>query len=261
MLLEYTVPKGPSNRRPPALIGPSRLVVPSLTRSVWQPQPPVAPKTYLPRAMSAALGCASARNEQVTDSANTTTRGSRRRKGRPARRMIEVRTTEGARWFPRSRARPDLARVQVGLHDERVFTRVVVVATPSADDAEAKGVVERAGFVVGRTDLEGHGTKASIATIVEDGPKQSARKAATPQSGMDGDVRHMQLVADLPQAQVAGDAVVVAEDPAPRDAVLLDLVEKGPARPRHTERRALDRDDLVEVVRAHRTNGQRGHDA
>src|SRR5215831_10941510 len=42
MLLEYTVPNGPSYLRPPALTAPFG--------SVWQPQPPVAPKTYLPRA-------------------------------------------------------------------------------------------------------------------------------------------------------------------------------------------------------------------
>src|SRR5215468_5342741 len=48
MLLEYTVPNGPSYRRPPAFTGSLILV--------WQPQPPVAPKTYLPRAISAGVG-------------------------------------------------------------------------------------------------------------------------------------------------------------------------------------------------------------
>ena len=37
MLLEYTVPKGPSYRRPPAFAG--------CPFAVWQPQPPVAPNT------------------------------------------------------------------------------------------------------------------------------------------------------------------------------------------------------------------------
>jgi len=45
MLVEYTVPKGLSYFLPPALAGP--------LGSVWQPQPPVAPKMYLPRAISA----------------------------------------------------------------------------------------------------------------------------------------------------------------------------------------------------------------
>src|ERR1700730_793600 len=41
MLVEYTVPKGPSYFLPPAFAAPFG--------SVWQPQPPVAPKMYLPR--------------------------------------------------------------------------------------------------------------------------------------------------------------------------------------------------------------------
>src|SRR5262245_31983460 len=48
MLLEYTVPNGPSYRRPPALTGSFGLV--------WQPQPPVAPNTDLPRSISAGVG-------------------------------------------------------------------------------------------------------------------------------------------------------------------------------------------------------------
>ncbi len=50
--------------------------------------------------------------------------------------------------------------------------------------------------------------------------------------------------------------VAVAEHPAPRDAILLDLVEEGAAGPRHPERGALDGDDLFEVLRAHRANGR-----
>ena len=42
MFVEYTVPKVPSYLRPPLLSGRSF--------SVWHPQPPVAPKTYFPRA-------------------------------------------------------------------------------------------------------------------------------------------------------------------------------------------------------------------
>src|SRR2546422_685154 len=48
MLDEYTVPNGPSYFRPPALTG--------CFGTVWQPQPPVAPNMYLPRAISAAEG-------------------------------------------------------------------------------------------------------------------------------------------------------------------------------------------------------------
>src|SRR5437879_5468287 len=56
MLDAYTVPNGPSYFRPPALTG--------CFGTVWQPQPPVAPKMYLPRASSAAEGaCAAAGSE------------------------------------------------------------------------------------------------------------------------------------------------------------------------------------------------------
>src|SRR5207249_11457466 len=48
MLLEYTLPNGPSYLRPPALT--------DCLGTVWQPHPPVAPNTYLPRASSAADG-------------------------------------------------------------------------------------------------------------------------------------------------------------------------------------------------------------
>src|SRR3970282_259563 len=41
----HPVPTPPPYSRPPALAGP--------LGSVWQPHPPVAPKTYLPRAISA----------------------------------------------------------------------------------------------------------------------------------------------------------------------------------------------------------------
>src|SRR5574341_2120833 len=48
MLVENTVPNGPSYLRPPPLTG--------CFFTVWQPQPPVAPKTYFPRASSAGDG-------------------------------------------------------------------------------------------------------------------------------------------------------------------------------------------------------------
>jgi len=78
---------------------------------------------------------------------------------------------------------------------------------------------------------------------------------------VDRDVRDVQLVGDLPETEIADDALGLAPDPAARDAVLLHLVEERAARPRHRERRALDREDLVEVLGAHHVNGQRRHGA
>src|SRR5262245_38708456 len=47
MLLEYTLPNGASYFLPPAFAGPFG--------TVWQPQPPVAPKMYFPRAISSGV--------------------------------------------------------------------------------------------------------------------------------------------------------------------------------------------------------------
>src|SRR4030095_14495613 len=60
ILVEYTVPNGPSYLRPPALSS-----VATFLGSVWHPQPAATPKTYLPRATSSfdgAAGCATARS-------------------------------------------------------------------------------------------------------------------------------------------------------------------------------------------------------
>src|SRR5713101_3087604 len=57
MFVAYTVPKGPSNFLPPALGWP--------LGSVWHPQPPVAPKMYLPRATSAGSAAKTAPAHQV----------------------------------------------------------------------------------------------------------------------------------------------------------------------------------------------------
>src|SRR5437660_6756650 len=89
MLLEYTLPNGPSYLRPPALT--------DCLGTVWQPHPPVAPNTYLPRASSAADGaCADA-------SAGSETRNSRRRAARRQTRRAK-RLTIGGRRSSRSRA-------------------------------------------------------------------------------------------------------------------------------------------------------------
>ena len=72
MFVEYTVPKGPSYFRPPLFTGRSF--------SVWHPQPPVAPKTYFPRATGSELGGACA---QAGDAASPPTRTAQER-GRAA---------------------------------------------------------------------------------------------------------------------------------------------------------------------------------
>ena len=71
---------------------------------------------------------------------------------------------------------------------------------------------------------------------------------------MNGDVGDVQLVGDFPQAHVPGHPGAVADDEAARHLVLLHLVEERAARPRHRERRALDRQDVVEIERPHPLN-------
>src|SRR5215471_10758641 len=83
MLLEYTVPNGPSYLRPPALRTPFG--------SVWQPQPPVAPKTYLPRASwsgsAARASIAEPRRSRIANSIVIT---------------VTLQTSVSPRRFPRS---------------------------------------------------------------------------------------------------------------------------------------------------------------
>src|SRR4030095_8332936 len=71
ILVEYTVPNGPSYLRPPALSS-----VATFLGSVWHPQPAATPKTYLPRAISSfdsAAGCATARSGAARATTKPTT--------------------------------------------------------------------------------------------------------------------------------------------------------------------------------------------
>src|SRR6266704_5454127 len=159
MLDEYTVPNGPSYFRPPALT--------VCFGTVWQPQPPVAPKTYFPRAISVWLAPIWASAPAVWSIATSTaawiqksargvgTRlGSRRDDGDeiaqrdssdhscPRDRQYDV-NRSGAPGVPTR-----LRRRQPGLHDEGVLTGVVVVAPPAPHDSEAEGVVEGEGMLI-----------------------------------------------------------------------------------------------------------------
>jgi hypothetical protein len=109
-----------------------------------------------------------------------------------------------------------------------VLAGVVAIALAATHDAKAERFVEGARLFVGGADLEGDRPQAA-APIVEDRAQELACEAAPAQAGMDRDVRDVQLVADLPQTKVGDPAFPVAEDPAARDAVLLDLVEEGAA--------------------------------
>src|SRR5438552_2156818 len=68
---------------------------------------------------------------------------------------------------------------------------------------------------------------------------------------MHGKVGDVDLVADLPEAEVSDHLALGAHHRAARHAVLLDLVAEGRRRPRRGEGHALDGHDLVEVGQGH----------
>src|SRR5206468_12504625 len=144
--------------------------------------------------------------------------------------------------------------LEVGFHDEGVLTRVVVVAAPPADDAEAEGFVEWPRFGVTRADLEDDELEPALSGLLEESPEQGPGEAPPAALRAHRDVGDVDFVGDLPQAQVADHALVLTHDPAAGHPILLHLVEEGAARPRHRERRALDAEDLVEVFGAHAVN-------
>src|SRR5262249_32276429 len=81
-----------------------------------------------------------------------------------------------------------------------------------------------------------------------------------------GEVGHVDLVGDRPEAEVAQDLLgapfhpgVAAPDPQARDPILLQLVEERPPRPRARKRRALDLDHGVEVRGPHPLNADGRH--
>src|SRR5262245_66220524 len=96
--------------------------------------------------------------------------------------------------------------------------------------------------------------------------KQGAEKepgdSLTPPGWVDGQVRHVDLVSDRPEAQIADHGrrpVPLAGAPSPRhpessDPVPFQLVQKGLTRPRRVEGHTLDLEHRLEVGGPHRLN-------
>src|SRR6267143_1927877 len=147
------------------------------------------------------------------------------------------------------------------LHDQRVLAGVVVIPAATPGHAEVERLVQRDRRVVARAHLEDDHADVAGARLCEETSEQIAGDAAAPVRGVNRDIRDVELVGDLPDADVADDRPAIPNDVAACHAVLLDLVEEGAARPGHGERGPLDRQDLVEVPGAHQINGAWLHDA
>src|SRR3972149_240158 len=74
---------------------------------------------------------------------------------------------------------------------------------------------------------------------------------------MDGQVGDVDLVADLPETEVAAEPRAGPGNHAASDPVLGELVAESGARPRGLEGDTLDGQDIVEVVEGHGRQGQR----
>src|SRR6266850_8025409 len=107
---------------------------------------------------------------------------------------------------------------------------------------------------VARANLEDDELDPALSRVVQDAPEQRAGEAPATALRANRDVGDVDFVGDLPEAEVADHPPLLTHDPAVRDAVLLNLVEEGPPRPGHGERRALDAEDLLEVLGAHAVN-------
>src|SRR6266851_7164549 len=99
--------------------------------------------------------------------------------------------------------RPDRVVSETCLHDEGVFPRVEIVAAPATDDLESEAAIERDGGGIARTHLEeGQGHTPGHA-LREGGGQDGAAHAAMAPLQMHGEVGDVDLVTDLPEAEIS----------------------------------------------------------
>src|SRR5262249_41935263 len=140
---------------------------------------------------------------------------------------------------------------QPSFHDERVLARVEVVARAAADDLETQAFVEAESVRIARSDLEERQGHAARAPLGHGQGEEPLPDSAPPPLGMHGEVGDVDLVAALPQADVAHPALARVQHRAAGDFVLLDLVAESRAGPWGHEGNALDGEDLIEVGFGH----------
>src|SRR2546427_1052972 len=117
---------------------------------------------------------------------------------------------------------PEPGGSELRFHDEGVLARVIVIALAPADHVKAERLVEATGFGVGRPHLEEHRPYAAPPCALEGLGQHEPADTPAPVRAVDRDVGDVDLVGDLPQAEVADDQAVLPARPAPCGAVLLD---------------------------------------
>src|SRR2546426_6895021 len=122
---------------------------------------------------------------------------------------------------------PDRIVSEACLHDEGVFPGVEVVAAPATDDLESKAAIERDGGGIARTHLEEGQGRAPGHALRESGDEDGAAHAAKAPLRMHGEGGDVDLVTDLPEAEISDHPTSRAHDRAARHAILLDLVAEG----------------------------------
>src|SRR5215471_18866540 len=140
---------------------------------------------------------------------------------------------------------------QPSFHDERVLARVEVVARATADDLEAQAFVEPEGVHVAGAHLEERQGHAARAPLGHSQSEEPLPYPAPPPLGMHREVGDVDLVADLPQTDVAHHALARVHHRAAGDLVLLDFVTESRAGPWGHEGDTLDGEDLIEVGFGH----------
>src|SRR5207247_2285834 len=102
--------------------------------------------------------------------------------------------------------RPRRVTAQARFHDEGILPGVEVVPRAPADDLKAQALVELERLRIGRSYLEEGESDAARRPFSHSEGEEPAGHAPSPPLGMHGEVGDVDLVAALPQAQIADDA-------------------------------------------------------
>src|SRR5437899_8565426 len=134
--------------------------------------------------------------------------------------------------------------------DKSVFDRLGVVGTPDAGDREPEALVEQPGGVVGPPYLERGPPRTERGALLEDALQQRRGDAGAAELRQYGQIVDVQLVEHTPErAEPRHAAVFVLCDKTERDTLVLELREIHLTRPRIGERRFLDDENRVDLLR------------
>src|SRR5262245_7581304 len=125
--------------------------------------------------------------------------------------------------------RPERPLVEASLQEQRVLARVYVVATSAPHLAEAEPLIETTRLDVRRSNLEERASGTLGPMVGEQRAEQEPADPLAAPRRVHGQVRHVDLVGNHPQAQVADDGhrpsrpagTLATGDPQARDPVSL----------------------------------------